>query len=73
MSKYRKCGFYWVCSRNTTPQIAYCWGKYWTITGNERAFVESDFEFIDSTSLAFPTYNHMKQFPTSKTMNNGTR
>lgn len=67
MSKYRKCGFYWVCPFNSTPEIAYCYGLYWTLSGNDRPYKERDFEFIDPKPLKFPTYDCMKQFPvTSK-------
>jgi hypothetical protein len=62
-TKYPKCGFYWVCRKNTTPEIAYCWGLYWTVSGQDKPLKRENFEFIDPNPINPPGYSHMKQFP----------
>lgn len=64
--KYPKCGFYWVCRRNTTPEIAYCWGLIWTVTGDDKPFRKESFEFIDPTPIEFPSYENISQFPVNE-------
>jgi hypothetical protein len=60
---YPTCGFYWVCQKNCTPEIAYCWGKYWTVTGNDHPFSITAFEFIDPVRIENPTFDRLRHFP----------
>ncbi len=60
----RRCGYYWVCQPNTTPEIAYYWGKYWTMTGQDRVYREAEFSYIMPERFEPPTFEALKQFPT---------
>lgn len=71
--KYMQCGFYWVCRFQCTPEIAFCWGKYWTVTGSDKAYQEHYFEFIDPNRLVSPAFDHMKRFPTPQNIEYGTK
>jgi len=61
MSTTRKPGFYWVCQYNTTPEIAFFWGKCWTVNGNDNLVKESVFEYIYTEPIKTPTFEELKK------------